>query len=129
MTTIAIISLVSVITLPRSIHHINSFKLKTTAYEIQSALQLAQKLSIDESKEYAVEFLKTSYRVRHYQSGGKIVLERDLDRSIKIKSDSHERITYNRDGVTKFGKFVLTNGSKTVEIRTLIGTGRIQIIW
>jgi len=102
--------------------------LTSAAMEVKSALQLSQHLSLDESKEYCVEFIGNRFRVREYVVRGRIVLSREFDKNIAVHNGSESRISHNRHGETQYGKFILVNkkGSK-IDIDTLIGTGRVRI--
>lgn len=125
---LSLISLAVLITMPVSIDLHYRTLLRSTAIEIREALLLAQALSLDESKEYCVEIIGGKFRVREYINGGRIVLAKKLDKNIYIPSNSHERISYNRNGETGYGKFILKNRQgKTITIDTLIGTGRVRV--
>src|SRR5690606_18722814 len=102
--------------------------LKSTAMELKSALQLSQELSIDESREYCVELIDDTFRVREFVARGRIVFTRKFDKNILVHKGSQNRIAYNRHGETQYGKFILVNrkGEK-IEIDTLIGTGKVRI--
>lgn len=102
--------------------------LKSTAIEIKEALQLAQQLSLDESREYCVELIGEGFRVREYLSGGRTILIQQFNKNISVSQESNDRISYNRNGETGYGKFILVNkkGRKII-IDTLIGTGRVRI--
>ncbi|SDK51920.1 prepilin-type N-terminal cleavage/methylation domain-containing protein [Natronincola ferrireducens] len=105
------------------------FLLRTTANEVKSALHLAQQLSIDESREYCVELIGNKLRVREQVLFGRVVLVKELSQRVTISPESHERITYNRDGVTAYGQFVFTNSKKEkMRIQVDIGTGKAKII-
>ncbi len=125
LSMLGIISLIS-ISVPNEIH--DKFLLKSTAAEIKSALELSQQLSLDESREYAVELLNDEYRVREFRVGGKIVLFKKLDINISVYKGSQNRIYYTRDGTTNYGKFILINDKdQKITIDTLIGTGKVRI--
>ena len=102
--------------------------LKSTAVQIKEALQLAQQLSLNESKEYCVELINDKFRVREYVKNGKVVLIQQFNKNILVSKESQSRISYNRNGETSYGEFVLINktGQKIV-IDTLIGTGKVRI--
>ncbi len=102
--------------------------LKSTAVEIKEALQLAQQLSLDESREYRVNLTKNGFTVKEDMSNGKTVMARQFDKGILRSGESHKKITYNRNGETAYGKFILINKrGKKIIIEILIGTGRVRI--
>lgn len=125
LSLFSILSLITVST-PSGIY--DRTLLKSTAIEIKGALQLSQQLSLDESKEYCVEIVGDKFRVREHINGGKVVLTQKFDKNISVSSESQDRISYNRNGETSYGKFILINkkGQKII-IDTLIGTGRVRI--
>jgi len=71
----------------------NELVLKTTANEIMSALHLAQQSSIDESREYCVEFIGSRIRVREYKVGGRIIFIKDMNPRIEVSKESFTRIS------------------------------------
>ncbi|QUH20682.1 type II secretion system protein [Alkaliphilus sp. B6464] len=102
--------------------------LTSAAMEVKSALHLSQQLSLDESREYCVEFIGDTFRVREYVVRGRVVLSRKFDKNISVYKASQSRISYNRHGETQYGKFILVNKKgKKIDIDTLIGTGKIRI--
>lgn len=125
LSLFSILSLI-VINTPTRLYH--KTLLKSTALEIKSALELSQNLSINESKEYCVEFISDEYRVREYVTRGRVVFSRSIDKNIFLHKGSQNRISYTRHGETQFGKFTLINikGEK-IDIDTLIGTGRVRV--
>ena len=134
VTLLEIITVVSLISILCSIALVNPMKLyhraklKAAAMEIKEALKLSQQLSLNESKVYCVEVFKERYRVREYITGGVIVLSKDFDKEISMHRGSESRIEYNRDGETKYGKFILTNQlEERINIEVLIGAGRVRV--
>lgn len=125
LSLFGIVSLIS-ISIPNRLYH--EILLKSTAIEIKSALELSQNLSLNESREYAVEFVDGGFRVKEYIHGGEIIFFKKLHKNISISSESQDRIYYTRDGTSNYGKFVLRNkkGDK-IKIDTLIGTGKVRV--
>jgi len=125
LSLFSILSLISIST-PNRIY--DRVLLTSAAMEVKSALQLSQQLSLDESKEYCVEFIGDTYRVREYVIKGRVVLSREFDKNIATHKGSQNRIAFNRNGETPYGKFILVNkkGEK-IDIDTLIGTGKVRI--
>lgn len=102
--------------------------LKLTAYEIRNALQLAQQLSIDETRSFNFEIIGRNYLVKENLINGREVLRKTLPNEIKVDKSSNQRVTFNRHGVTNYSIFTIYNnkGDK-VRIETHIGTGRTLI--
>ncbi len=128
LVTLSLFAILSsiVIFAPSNIYH--RVLLKSTAIEIKEALQLCQQLSLNESKEYCVELIGDEFRVREYVSGGKTVLIQQFNKNISVSKESQDRISYNRNGETSYGKFILVNKKdKKIFIDTLIGTGRARV--
>lgn len=128
LVTLSLFGILSVITIGTPNRLYDRTLLTSAAIEVKSALQLSQQLSLNESKEYCVEFIGDTFRVREYVTRGRVVLSRKLDKNISVYKASQSRISYNRHGETQYGKFILVNkkGEK-IDIDTLIGTGKIRI--
>lgn len=128
LITLSLFAILSsiVITIPSNIYH--KILLKSTAVEIKEALCLSRQLSLDESKSYCVELLDDKFRVREHITGGKVVLNQQLDKNISKSEKSDYRIAHSRDGETSYGKFILVNkkGQK-IDIEVLIATGKIRV--
>ncbi|ABR48636.1 hypothetical protein Amet_2483 [Alkaliphilus metalliredigens QYMF] len=125
--TLSIIAIMGAMAFPSYRGFYNEIALKTTAQEIESALHLAQQRSIDESREFCVELIGNEIRVREYVFGGKVVFLQEMSPKIKVSTESLSRISYTRDGVSRYGAFVITNGKNKAKVDTLIGTGRVRI--
>ncbi|ABW19172.1 hypothetical protein [Alkaliphilus oremlandii] len=133
-TLFEIVIVVALISILCSIAFVNPMKLyhraklKAAALEIKEALKLSQQLSLNESKEYCVEVFKERYRVREYITGGIIVLSEKFDKTISVDRGSQNRIAYNRDGESKYGRFILTNNlGERIDIEVLIGVGSVRV--
>ncbi len=123
-----IIALIVAVTYPINKKVLNRAMLKTTATDIENALLLAQQLSIDESKNYCVEWVGDTFRVREKVLGGSIIYRQKIDKNIKIVNGSDGSITYNREGITSYGKFIIANRYRDeISIEVLIGTGQIKV--
>ncbi len=128
LLVISIISLFSSILLPINKGIYDKVLLRITAREIKAALHMAQELSIDESKNYCVELVDNTFHIRERVVGSQIVYRKKINDRIKIRSESDVRITYNRNGVTNYGMFVLHNKENMrIKIDVLIGTGKVRI--
>lgn len=89
---------------------------------------MAQQLSIDESREYRVEILGDSFRVREDKFGGKVVYSKSLNPRISLLHGSDDRFKYNRHGNTGYGNLTIINKSgNKLKIEVMIGTGRVRI--
>lgn len=128
LVALSLFGLLSLITISTPGRLYDRVILRSTAREIKSALELSQQLSLDESREYAVEFIGNTFRVREYVINGRVMLSKTLDQSLSVSKESNERISYTRDGRTSYGKFVIVNrkGEK-IAIDTLINTGKVRI--
>ncbi|MBU5677582.1 type II secretion system GspH family protein [Alkaliphilus sp. MSJ-5] len=128
LVALSLFGILSLITISTPNRLYDRAVLTSTAMEVKSALQLSQQLSLDESREYCVEFIEDTFRVREYVVRGRVVLSRKFDKNISVYKASQSRISYNRHGETQYGKFILVNkkGEK-IDIDTLIGTGKIRI--
>lgn len=111
---------------PSGIYH--RILLKSTAVEIREALYLSRQLSLDESRSYCVELLEDKFRLREHVGGGRIVLRQEFNKNISKFKNSQDRISYNRNGETSYGKFTLANKKdQKIDIEILIGTAKIRI--
>lgn len=132
IVVIGIMSIFSSFAVPASINMYEKILLETTANKIKSALLLARQLSVDESKRYCVELVNnsTEFRLKEAVFKGNIILREKVNDRIKFEfTDKHHKITYNRNGETNYNKFIISNrGGKTIEIETLIGTGRVRLL-
>lgn len=127
LSLMSILSLM-VISINKSVY--NRILLETTASRVKSALTLAQQLSISETTSYTFEFINTKHviRVREKEVEGKIILKEKINRSISISPSTFGGVIYDCKGNTGYHEFSLVNmNGKTIRIRTMIGTGRIDI--
>lgn len=128
LVTLSLFGILSLITFSTPNKLYDNVLLTSTAREVKSALELSQQLSLDESKEYCVELIGDTFRVREYITRGRIVFSRNFDKNISIYKGSENRISYNRHGETQYGKFILVNKrGRKINIDTLIGTGKVRI--
>lgn len=128
MVTLSLISIISLIAISVPVNAYNETLLKSAALELKGALQLAQELSLDESRSYRVDLLENKFRLRQDVIGGRIVLVKQFDKNISIDKNSDRTISYNRNGETSYGIFILVNKKgRKITIDTLIGTGRVRI--
>ncbi len=128
LVALSLFGILSLITISTPNRLYDRTVLTSAAMEVKSALQLSQQLSLDESREYCVEFIGDTFRVREYVARGRVVLSRKFDKNISVYKASQSRISYSRHGETQYGKFILVNkkGEK-IDIDILIGTGKIRI--
>lgn len=128
LVTLSLFAILSSIAIssPGGMYH--RILLKSTAMEIKAALCLSRQLSLDESKSYCVELIRDKYKVTEDVFGGRVVLTQKFGKGISVFEDSRSVISYNRNGETSYGKFILINkkGQK-IDIEILIGTARIKI--
>ena len=125
---LAILGLMLSIALPSGLTIYQRTLLRNTANEIESALVMARQLSMDESKQYEVLLSDTRFGIRESISTGKRVRSWDYPKGIRKAVTSDDRISFNRRGVTGYGKFTIENTRKDrVDIEIHIGTGRVVL--
>jgi len=102
--------------------------LNTTAYEVRNAMQLAQQLSIDETRSFSFEVVGRDYIVKENLVSGREVLKKEFPKEISVDPASNQRVSFNRNGVTNYSVFILKNNrGNGIKIETLIGTGRVLV--
>lgn len=101
--------------------------LRNSAHELESALQMARQLSMDESKSYEVFLSKDRFSIRESIAFGQRIHIWDLPQGVERAEKSDLRISFNRRGVTNYGKFTLRNRDDRIDIEIHIGSGRIVI--
>jgi len=125
---VAILGLLMSIAFPNLAAIHQQTQLKTTAAELESALQLARQLSADESREYVVELTNEQFHVRENRLGSPLIFKQMLPRGIERSPGSIQRVTYNRHGLTGYGLFVMNNRrGQCIDIEVHIGTGRVTV--
>ncbi len=87
---------------------------------------MARQLSMDESKPYEVLLSESRFSIRESSSTGKRIKNWNYPNGVGKASSSDDNISFNRKGVTGYGKFTLENRRKDrIDIEIHIGTGRV----
>ncbi|MEN1759298.1 prepilin-type N-terminal cleavage/methylation domain-containing protein [Anoxynatronum sibiricum] len=128
LLVLAILSLLMSIAFPDIASLRQQAQLRTTASELESALQLARQLSADECREYVVELTDEQFHVRENRLSSPLIFKQVLPPGITRNQASIQRITYNRHGLTGYGLFTLENRrGQLIDIEVHIGTGRVIV--
>ena len=69
--------------------------LEITAYEIRNALQLAQQLSIDESRSFNFEIIGRDYLVKENLLTGRVILRKTLPDEIRVKKSEQVELSFH----------------------------------
>ncbi|RQD67238.1 MAG: prepilin-type N-terminal cleavage/methylation domain-containing protein [Tindallia sp. MSAO_Bac2] len=125
---IAILGLMASIALPNGQSIYQRTILRNTANEVESALIMARQLSMDESKSYEVLLSTSRFSIRESLATGKRIHSWDYPEGVGKAPTSDDNISFNRKGVTGYGKFTLENRrNDRIDIEIHIGTGRVAV--
>ena len=128
MLVLVIFGLMASIALPNGLSIYQRTILRNTANEIESALVMARQLSMDESKPYEVLLSENRFSIRESSFTGKRIKSWDYPNGIVKAVASDDNISFNRNGVTGYGKFTIGNRrGERVDIEIHIGTGRVAL--
>ncbi|MDR5658209.1 prepilin-type N-terminal cleavage/methylation domain-containing protein [Serpentinicella sp. ANB-PHB4] len=125
---LSILGIILTLANPINLNFYHDTSLKNLAEEVRSAKQMAQQLSIDESRSYRFEIVDNTYRIRENFSLSEVVFQNRIPRGIEIESKNRNYVVYSRSGTTNYLQLTFRNQrGKRVQVETLIATGRVQI--